>query len=92
MLQAGNEHVEDKASRIVTSRGLALAGLGISISLDELAIGFNIGLPAGPCIPPADLPLAARTPGARARPRRARSPPRTYLLRSAASEHDLHKI
>ena len=63
MLQAGNEHVEDKASRIVTSRGLALAGLGISISLDELAIGFNIGLPAGPCIPPADLPLAARTPG-----------------------------
>ena len=35
---------EDKASRIMTSRGLALVGLGISISLDELAIGFSIGL------------------------------------------------
>jgi len=28
----------------MTSRGLALVGLGISISLDELAIGFSIGL------------------------------------------------
>ena len=28
----------------MTSRGLALAGLGISISLDELATGFGIGL------------------------------------------------
>lgn len=35
---------EDKAARIITSRGLALIGLGISISLDELAIGFSIGL------------------------------------------------
>jgi manganese efflux pump family protein len=33
-----------KASRILTSRGPALAGLGISISLDELAIGFSLGL------------------------------------------------
>jgi len=44
MLLAGNENEEDKASRIMTSRGLALVGLGISISLDELAIGFSIGL------------------------------------------------
>ena len=44
MLLAGNEDEEDKASRIMTSRGLALVGLGISISLDELAIGFTIGL------------------------------------------------
>jgi len=44
MLRAGNADEEDKASRIMISRGLALAGLGISISLDELAIGFSIGL------------------------------------------------
>jgi manganese efflux pump family protein len=44
MLLADNEDGEDKASRIMTSRGLALVGLGISISLDELAIGFSIGL------------------------------------------------
>jgi manganese efflux pump family protein len=50
MLLAGDED-EDKASRIMTSRGLALVGLGISISLDELAIGFSIGL--------ARLPVSA---------------------------------
>jgi manganese efflux pump family protein len=44
MLLADNEAEEDKASRIMTSHGLALVGLGISISLDELAIGFSIGL------------------------------------------------
>ena len=44
MLLADDEDEEDKASRVMTSRGLALAGLGISISLDELAIGFSIGL------------------------------------------------
>ena len=44
MLLTDNEAEEDKASRIMTSHGLALVGLGISISLDELAIGFSIGL------------------------------------------------
>jgi manganese efflux pump family protein len=44
MLYAGNKDGEDKARRVMTSRGLALVGLGISISLDELAIGFSIGL------------------------------------------------
>jgi manganese efflux pump family protein len=44
MLLAGKDDEEDKAGRIMTSRGLALAGLGISISLDELAIGFSLGL------------------------------------------------
>jgi manganese efflux pump family protein len=38
----GNE--EQKATRVIASRGLALIALGISISLDELAIGFTIGL------------------------------------------------
>jgi putative Mn2+ efflux pump MntP len=41
---ADNADEEDKTRRIMTSRGLALVGLGISISLDELAIGFSIGL------------------------------------------------
>ena len=35
---------EEQAGRILASRGLALVALGISISLDELAIGFSIGL------------------------------------------------
>ena len=35
---------EEKASRLTSSHGLALVALGISISLDELAIGFTIGL------------------------------------------------
>ena len=41
---AGGQDDEKRAARILTSRGLALLGLGISISLDELAIGFSIGL------------------------------------------------
>ena len=44
MLLTDNEDEEDRASRIMTSSGLALVGLGISISLDELAIGFSLGL------------------------------------------------
>ena len=38
---------EEKASRLASSHGLALIALGISISLDELAIGFSIGLAIG---------------------------------------------
>ncbi len=44
MLLAGDKDEEEKASRLTSSRGLALLGIGISISLDELAIGFTIGL------------------------------------------------
>jgi putative Mn2+ efflux pump MntP len=51
MLLAADKDEEEKASRFTTSRGLALIALGISISLDELAIGFTIGL--------AHLPVAA---------------------------------
>jgi manganese efflux pump family protein len=51
MLLAGDKDEEDKASRLTTSRGLALIALGVSISLDELAIGFTIGL--------AHLPVTA---------------------------------
>jgi putative Mn2+ efflux pump MntP len=44
MLLAGDKDEDDKASRITSSHGLALIALGISISMDELAIGFSIGL------------------------------------------------
>jgi putative Mn2+ efflux pump MntP len=47
----GDEDEEEKASRLTGSHGLALIGLGVSISLDELAIGVTIGL--------ARLPLSA---------------------------------
>jgi manganese efflux pump family protein len=44
MLFAGSGDEEKRAARVVSSRGLTLIALGISISLDELAIGFSIGL------------------------------------------------
>jgi manganese efflux pump family protein len=44
MLLAGDKDDEEIAARITTNRGLALIALGLSISLDELAIGFTIGL------------------------------------------------
>lgn len=52
MLAHGESDEEDeKATRLVTARGLAVLGLGISISLDELAIGFSLGLIRLPVIP-----------------------------------------
>ncbi|HEY3893949.1 MAG TPA: manganese efflux pump [Pseudonocardiaceae bacterium] len=33
-----------KARRLISARGLALIGLALSVSLDELAIGFGLGL------------------------------------------------
>jgi len=44
LLLAGGKDEEGRASRVTSSHGLALVALGISISLDELAIGFSIGL------------------------------------------------
>src|SRR5215469_1715413 len=44
MLLAGDQDEEEKAGRLASSRGLALVALGVSISLDELAVGFSIGL------------------------------------------------
>ena len=51
LLLAGGKDEEERASRVTSSHGLALVALGISISLDELAIGFSIGL--------AGVPVAA---------------------------------
>jgi manganese efflux pump family protein len=50
ILLAGNKDDEEKATRLTTSRGLALITLGISISLDELAIGFSAGLARLPAL------------------------------------------
>ena len=44
MLVAEDGAEEERAARVISTRGLALVALGISISLDELAIGFGIGL------------------------------------------------
>jgi len=44
LIAGGDDEEERKASRLAGRRGLALIALGISISLDELAIGFSIGL------------------------------------------------
>jgi len=52
MLRPGEGDSEgERAGRVLSSTGLALIALGLSISLDELAIGFSIGL--------ARLPIAA---------------------------------
>jgi len=42
MLLADDER--EQARGLASTRGLALAGLGVAISLDELAMGFTIGL------------------------------------------------
>lgn len=44
MLLSRGEGDEERAARVLSNHGLALLGLGLSISLDELAIGFSIGL------------------------------------------------
>jgi len=44
MLLAGEKDEAERAGRVLASTGLALVALGLSISLDELAIGFSVGL------------------------------------------------
>jgi putative Mn2+ efflux pump MntP len=44
MLLSGGDQDEKRAVRLGAAHGVALLGLGISISLDELAIGFSLGL------------------------------------------------
>jgi manganese efflux pump family protein len=44
MLLHEDETESDKVGQLVSGRGLVLLALGLSISLDELAIGFTIGL------------------------------------------------
>jgi putative Mn2+ efflux pump MntP len=42
---------DEKAGRLASTRGLAILALGISISLDEFAIGFSLGLVRLPVVP-----------------------------------------
>jgi manganese efflux pump family protein len=42
---------EENAGRMASARGVALLGLGLVISLDELAIGFSVGLARLPAVP-----------------------------------------
>jgi putative Mn2+ efflux pump MntP len=52
MLFSGeSDDEEEKAGRLVSAHGVALIGLGVSISLDELAIGFSLGLTHLPLVP-----------------------------------------
>jgi len=44
MLISDEDEEGEKAGGLVAARGLAVIGLGISISLDELAVGFSLGL------------------------------------------------
>ncbi len=44
MLRPQAEDEEQRLSLLARTRGLAAVGLGVSISIDELAIGFTIGL------------------------------------------------
>lgn len=44
LLVADDDAEENRARRLASAHGLALAGLGLSISIDELAIGFTLGL------------------------------------------------
>jgi putative Mn2+ efflux pump MntP len=42
---------EQKARQITSTHGLAIIALGVSISLDEFAIGFSLGLVRLPALP-----------------------------------------
>jgi putative Mn2+ efflux pump MntP len=50
MLAAGHGD-EQKAGRLASTGGTAMLALGISISLDEFAIGFSLGLARLPAVP-----------------------------------------
>jgi putative Mn2+ efflux pump MntP len=44
MLVHEDENGVEQAEQLVSASGLILVGIGVSISLDELAVGFTIGL------------------------------------------------
>ena len=46
-----NEDEDEDAGRIATTYGWALVLLGLSVSLDELAVGFTLGLSRVPVVP-----------------------------------------
>jgi manganese efflux pump family protein len=48
---ASRDGDEDVAGRVTSAHGLAILALGVSISMDELAIGFSLGLVRLPVVP-----------------------------------------
>lgn len=50
-LALSNDDDEAHTDRLTQTRGLAILGLGLAISLDELAIGFTLGLLSAPILP-----------------------------------------
>jgi manganese efflux pump family protein len=56
---ASRDDDEHAAGRLASTRGLAGLALGLSISLDELAIGFSLGLARLP-VAPVILAIAAQ--------------------------------
>jgi len=55
----GRDEDEERVRKLAAARGPAMIGLGLSVSLDELAIGFSLGLLNVPIIP-AILLIAAQ--------------------------------
>jgi manganese efflux pump family protein len=51
LVRSDEEEEEEQARLLLSAHGLALLGLGLSISLDELAIGFTLGLAHLPVVP-----------------------------------------
>jgi manganese efflux pump family protein len=51
LLHREDDDEEEKAGRLNTAHGFAVIALGISISLDEFAIGFSLGLDRLPVVP-----------------------------------------
>jgi putative Mn2+ efflux pump MntP len=51
MIRSDDEAEERRIALFARARGAAILGLGLSVSLDELAIGFTIGLLRVPLIP-----------------------------------------
>ena len=51
LLVADEEHEESRLNRFASAAGWALVGVGMSVSLDELAIGFALGLTGVPIVP-----------------------------------------
>jgi putative Mn2+ efflux pump MntP len=51
MLRSDEDGEEQAAGRLASASGWAMLGLGMSISLDELAIGFSLGLVGLPAVP-----------------------------------------
>jgi putative Mn2+ efflux pump MntP len=51
LLHGDTDGEDEKADKLISAHGVALLGLGLSISLDELAVGFGLGLTRLPLIP-----------------------------------------